>query len=268
MDFYDEAYYMDRAKQLAVQDPKEKLAQITTGQKHHKAEYRNVLKVVKNNKKLRALVQTVQEAVYFRNFRGEKLYESSRYLRPLLQEIAKRLSVSEKELVYLTTCEMRKLLELKKTADKQVIHQRMESFAFLTNVNDNGVITGKELEAARKCVTISEAPDRGSMIVKGQTGFAGKVQGLVCLVNDLKDLQHVKEGCILVTPSTTPAYVPVLSKISAIVTNEGGILCHAALISREMKIPCVIGTKNATRILKDGDMVEVDADNGIVRKVS
>jgi phosphohistidine swiveling domain-containing protein len=74
-------------------------------------------------------------------------------------------------------------------------------------------------------------------------------------------------GDILVTPSTTPDYVPVLKKVSAIITNEGGVLCHAAIISRELRIPCIIGTNNATKILQSGQMVQVDAEQGIVRVI-
>lgn len=66
---------------------------------------------------------------------------------------------------------------------------------------------------------------------------------------------------------TTTNFVPILSKVSAIVTDEGGITCHAAIISREMNIPCVIGTRSATKAFKDGDIVRVDADNGTVTKV-
>jgi pyruvate, water dikinase len=66
---------------------------------------------------------------------------------------------------------------------------------------------------------------------------------------------------------TTPDFVPIMGKAGAIITDEGGITCHAAIVSREMKIPCVVGTEIATKVLKDGDLVEVDADNGVVRKV-
>jgi pyruvate,water dikinase len=64
---------------------------------------------------------------------------------------------------------------------------------------------------------------------------------------------------------TRPEYVPLMKKAAGIITDEGGITCHAAIVSRELKIPCVIGTKIATKVLKDGDMVEVDADKGIVK---
>lgn len=69
------------------------------------------------------------------------------------------------------------------------------------------------------------------------------------------------------TPETTPNTVPYLSRVRAIVTDEGGITSHAAIVSRELRIPCIIGTKIATKVLKDGDVVEVDAKKGIVRKI-
>jgi pyruvate,water dikinase len=64
---------------------------------------------------------------------------------------------------------------------------------------------------------------------------------------------------------TNPDYVPYMKIAAAIVTDEGGTTCHAAIASRELKVPCVVGTRIATKILKDGDVVEVDADNGIIR---
>ncbi len=66
---------------------------------------------------------------------------------------------------------------------------------------------------------------------------------------------------------TTPDYVTAMNKAIGFITDEGGVTCHAAIIAREMKKPCIIGTKNATQILKDGDLVEVDTDNGIVKVI-
>ena len=64
---------------------------------------------------------------------------------------------------------------------------------------------------------------------------------------------------------TFPNFIPAMEKAAAFVTDEGGILCHAAIVARELKKPCVVGTNISTQILKDGDMIEVDADNGVVR---
>jgi pyruvate,water dikinase len=64
---------------------------------------------------------------------------------------------------------------------------------------------------------------------------------------------------------TRPEYMPAILKAAAIIADEGGITCHAAIVSRELGIPCIVGTKIATQALKDGDLVEVDADKGIVK---
>ncbi len=77
----------------------------------------------------------------------------------------------------------------------------------------------------------------------------------------------IKPGEILVTSQTTPEFAPAMKKAAAIITDEGGITSHAAIVSRELGIPCVIGTKVATKVFKDGDIIEVDANKGIVRKI-
>lgn len=75
----------------------------------------------------------------------------------------------------------------------------------------------------------------------------------------------VSAGDVVVSPMTTPDLLPAMKLSSAIVTDEGGLTCHAAVVARELGKPCVIGTKIATKVLKDGDTVEVDAEKGIVR---
>ncbi len=80
-----------------------------------------------------------------------------------------------------------------------------------------------------------------------------------------KQIAEFKNGEILVSSMTIPDFLPAMKKAAAIVTNEGGVLCHAAILSRELGIPCIIGTQFATHILRDGDYVEVDANNGVVK---
>ncbi len=105
-------------------------------------------------------------------------------------------------------------------------------------------------------------------ILSGQVAFKGsKVKGTVRVVKREEQIEGFLEGEILVSPMTTPFFVPAIIKAGAIVTDEGGITCHAAILAREMKKPCIIGTKVATQIFKDGDRVEVDANRGIVKKI-
>lgn len=104
--------------------------------------------------------------------------------------------------------------------------------------------------------------------LKGSIAYKGIVRGKVKIVNTIDDMKKFEDGSILVSIQSSPSIMPALIKCSAIVTDEGGIMCHASIISRELKKPCVIGTKIATKVLKDGDMVEVDANIGIIKILS
>ncbi len=107
-----------------------------------------------------------------------------------------------------------------------------------------------------------------SAVVTGQTGSAGKVKGKVFIVDPKNlNIRFPKDG-ILVCEVTTPDYVPLMQKAKAIVTDQGGILSHAAIVARELHKPCIVGTGNATKELVNGDVVIVDADIGAVTKVS
>lgn len=100
--------------------------------------------------------------------------------------------------------------------------------------------------------------------VKGQVAFPGEVKGRVRIIMKEEEMSTFQEGEVLVSYVTIPAFVPIMKKAIAFVTDEGGITCHAAIIARELKKPCVIGTKIATKVFKSGDLVEVDATKGEV----
>jgi len=102
--------------------------------------------------------------------------------------------------------------------------------------------------------------------LKGIPACRGNVTGRVKVLKNSDEIYKIEKGDILVTTMTTPDFIPAMRKAAAIITDEGGITCHAAIVSRELGIPCIINTKNATRLLKDDEIVEVDANSGIVRR--
>ncbi|MBI2548711.1 hypothetical protein HYW21_05160 [Candidatus Woesearchaeota archaeon] len=103
--------------------------------------------------------------------------------------------------------------------------------------------------------------------IKGMPACNGKARGRVRVIISIKDFSRMKQGEILVTYNTRPEFVPIMKKAGAIVTEEGGITCHAAVVSRELGVPCIVGVKAVTQRLKDNDLVEVDATNGVVKKL-
>ncbi|PIN76519.1 phosphoenolpyruvate synthase [Candidatus Woesearchaeota archaeon CG10_big_fil_rev_8_21_14_0_10_36_11] len=113
----------------------------------------------------------------------------------------------------------------------------------------------------------SEEPvteDRGKILLKGETASKGVYAGNVKVIIDASELTKIEKGDILVTTMTTPDMVPAMQRAGAIVTNEGGMTCHAAIVSREMEIPCIVGTEHATDVLHDGQQITVNASQGIV----
>jgi pyruvate,water dikinase len=104
------------------------------------------------------------------------------------------------------------------------------------------------------------------LILEGESASPGLVVGPVKIVRTAKNIGLVKKGDILVTPMTTPDFVPAMKKVAAIVTDFGGQTSHAAIVSRELGVPCIIGAKKATRLLKNKLIVTVDAQKGRVYK--
>lgn len=115
-------------------------------------------------------------------------------------------------------------------------------------------------------IIIRTEPPKAAAIVTGQTGSSGTAKGKVCIVDaDNPDIDFPENG-VLVCAVTTPNYVPLMQKASAIVTDQGGILSHAAIVARELHKPCIVGTGDATQKLANGDIVLVNADAGTVTR--
>ncbi len=104
----------------------------------------------------------------------------------------------------------------------------------------------------------------GEPILKGVGSSPGQASGVVRIINSVDDLTKIQPGNILVTKMTSPDMVVAMSKCRAIIADDGGITAHASIVGREMGLPVVVGTQNATKVLKDGQIVTVDAYNGLV----
>ncbi len=126
------------------------------------------------------------------------------------------------------------------------------------------IVQSRAITTIGKAKKVEETEGEGEVILRGLPASPGFAVGRVRIVRSLEDLPKVQEGDILVTTMTTPDMVPAMRKAAAIVTDEGGMTCHAAIVSRELGIPCVVGTREATKILKEGEIITVDATKGVV----
>ena len=168
----------------------------------------------------------------------------------------------------MTLNELENALKNNRQPDFRELKKRAEAYAYF----NKKVFVGRSIEAglkkSRYILKGRYFKPKASNLLKGVGAGEGKTSGYVVKIFNREQMSKIKKGSILVAPMTTPWYLPAMKKAGAFVTDEGGVICHAAIIAREMKKPCVVGTKVATKVLKDGDMVEVNANRGWVRKIS
>jgi len=116
----------------------------------------------------------------------------------------------------------------------------------------------------KEAKSMSGQKQNAKIILQGQGAAPGIASGRVVVIRDVKDTGSVKEGDILVTKMTSPDMVPAMRKVAAIITDEGGLTCHAAIVSRELGTPAVVGTKTATHVLTNGQLITVDGEKGLI----
>lgn len=196
-----------------------------------------------------------------RNLRIDAITEGCYRLRDFFAEIGRRIRFEKVHLFF--SWEIQEALE-GKTLRFSEIRKRKNGFG-LAVLNDCLVVT--DASTARRIKRKIEESFQAGTIVKGNVACLGMVRGIVRVLLSPSEIPKLCEGEILVTSMTTPDFVPAMKKAAAIVTDEGGLSCHAAIISRELNKPCIIGTKIATKIFKDGDLVEVNANTGIIKKL-
>jgi pyruvate,water dikinase len=135
----------------------------------------------------------------------------------------------------------------------------------VTTIKKEGKKSEKKAESEEKEEEEKmEASGSGKTLVSGLPASPGIASGKVVRIDEISELDKVKEGDIMVTGMTNPDMVPAMKRAAGIVTDEGGMTCHAAIVSRELGVPCIVGTTDATEILKEGMEVTVDGKVGVV----
>jgi pyruvate,water dikinase len=176
---------------------------------------------------------------------------------PTPDDLKKKQVLTEEEIIKLAEIGLRIEEHYKRPMDIEWAIEKGEIFM----LQARPITTlGEKKEVERKGAEEVEA----KILVKGIGASPGVASGKVKIIMDLEEIGKIEDGDILVTKMTTPDMVPAMKRASAIVTSDGGLTCHAAIISRELGTPCVVGTKNATRVLKDNMIVTVDGEKGVV----
>ncbi len=229
--------------------------------------YQLILKKLKIKPKDKEVLATAKRFAYMKDLRDDFRRKAVYYAQiSLFKELARRMKINLQDISYLQEKDIINFLDKGiKTAN---IKERQKGFVvFFDSNKDLACASGNKIKMTMRKLGLS-IREGYSTEIKGVPASNGIAQGKVTIVKGVKDLYKVKKGDVLVAVTTHPDYVPAMQKAVAIVTNEGGMTSHAAIVAREFGVPCIVGTKVATKILKGGDMVEVDANIGIVRKLN
>lgn len=215
----------------------------------------------KFNKEILAIAELSPIFAKWQDLRKENsvmiTYLNSKYLK----ELSKRTRINEDDLAYLDYAELEDFV--KGNFDTSLLKKRKQGSLFVFQKDKFKVFYPEEVEEIINKIINPDYEEKKEF--SGIVACSGKAKGVVKIVINQGDISKVEKGDILVSTMTRPGHIAAMKKSAAIVTNEGGIICHAAIVSRELGIPCIIGTKIATKVLKDGDLVEVDANKGVVK---
>ncbi len=266
---YDETHYIKQIR-LHIDDPFDqitvKIDHIANYEKEMNAKHSELLKRYSVSQHLQRLLSDLYLLTVMTDERKAVHFRLHLVFRNVLESLSTKLSILFLDIKYLIYDEIKEFQN--DSARLKKISQTRQDEPFLVyKVEDHDIefIRGKKMEDI-----LHRALDMDDVdFVKGQVASigVGTVTGTARLILETDDLPKMKQGDILIATMTTPNLVPAMRKAAAIVTDEGGVTCHAAIVSRELGLPCIIGTDNATVLFKDGDLVEVDAKKGIARKL-
>jgi phosphohistidine swiveling domain-containing protein len=152
--------------------------------------------------------------------------------------------------------------------NEAALNDRFESSCVEYSSGQERLLVGRSAaQTLSRVISEEENAVGDSEVFKGTCAVPGRAVGIVKIVNSPEEGRDMRDGQILVSVATDPSLEAAMLRAAAIVTDMGGITCHAAIVSRELGTPCVVGTRFASKVLNDGEMVEVDATNGLVRKI-
>lgn len=236
---------------------------------------KNKKEIQKQREKLETELQLTEEEkrlfwigrsiVYLKGYRKEQIFHVLSLVEPFMEEIGKRIQLSLAEVRFLTQEEITEGI-LKKKDFTEIAQKRKEHCVYFM---DNGMIKILVDNEAREFVkNVKQTKvDPNIKELRGMCAQQGEAKGIVKHVATPEDMVKFNKGDILVSAATNPMIVPAMERAAAIITDEGGLTCHASIVSRELGVPCIIGTKIATKVLKEGEYVYVNATKGIIKKL-
>lgn len=251
---------VERLKHLARRDCAGRLEARRQEREAAHAQFNGVVENLNLSADFVRLAEIAGEYIYLRIYRMDAMLIGHHNVRPLLGEIARRMGVKADDILYMTHHEIQCFLRGMSRPSENEINRRREGYALVMLNRDAKLYTGDDLAELKAQEPVLQTDYSGIRVLPGTPASLGEWTGTARIVREPVDMDKVGEGDVLVSIMTTPDLILAMERSGAIVTDEGGMLCHAAIVSRELGIPCVIGTKTATLAILDGDTTKVTAD--------
>ncbi|TSC87853.1 MAG: Phosphoenolpyruvate synthase [Microgenomates group bacterium Gr01-1014_7] len=219
--------------------------------------------MLKPNKQEWEMIELTPYLTFFKDWRDDLRRAYVYNWSFLFDKIAKKFNISREDLGYLTFDEIKKALYNEKIPLHLIKERKINGCFIAFDLKTKKIQAIKLSKVYSHAMSLAKKLSNNNVVL-GTVAQTGVVQGHVKIITGFHDIKKVQKGEILVANTTHPNYLPAMQKAAAFITNEGGVISHAAIVAREMKKPCIVGTKNATLILHDGDLVKVDANAGKV----
>jgi phosphohistidine swiveling domain-containing protein len=257
-------FFVKRLSEFDNVNCKQKIAELQSLSNKHIDQKKRIFEELNISNEIKQIIELTDIFNYLQDERKKSTFWATHYVSLFLEELVARTGYIKDNLRYSLPSEFESVLN-KEVDEDDLIERRAKGCVVLWYEDEYEVIVGQDEIEFLDSLTRVEIGNVSE--VKGLVASRGMVTGPVRVVESAKDIGKVDEGDVMVSVMTRPDYLSAMKKAVAFVTDEGGVTCHAAIVARELKKPCVIATKNATKVFKDGDIVEVDADNGVVRKI-
>jgi phosphohistidine swiveling domain-containing protein len=260
---------LDEIYESLLSEP-EKGVQVRLGDeisKMHMKRRKEILKIIRPSKKIKILIETLSQTAFIRTEDNMLTGLSTYHIIPLQNEICNRIAVDYKGLKQLTPEEIVFYLRHHRKVPPPIIRKRLDICAYYFEGSDGYLILDEAKDIFKKIIG-SRDSEKDENVLSGQVASKGEVNGRAFVVeSSLSDMSDFKKGDILVAPATSADFVPYMRKASAIITEMGGLTSHAAIVSRELGIPCIVGVKGVTSSINTGDNLIINELGRILRLI-
>ncbi|MFH1292035.1 MAG: PEP-utilizing enzyme [bacterium] len=265
---YELDYYLEKIRQSInnIEAVDEIMAEELSRYEKVRQQQQNLVKEIKIFEEFGRLFAIARDIIWLKDYRKYCFWHGHYVLDKINSEIARRLCLTLEQVNHIADYDMENAV-LKGQVDQDKLNQSIKCSIFCATENGDEHYWGEQARQIIDRLDIDEPGLDLSGDFKGSCAYPGKLRGKVKIVLSVDDIYKVEQGDIMVALTTYPAMLPAMKRARAIISQDGGITCHAAIVAREFRITCVVGVSKVTERLSDGDDVEIDAVRGIVKKL-